>query len=289
MSDETTHREDATPNDGETPLLSLADVGMRYETGTVAIDRISMSLRAGEFVSVVGPSGCGKSTLLRLAAGLLAPSDGVVARRTERVGFVFQDPTLLPWRSVRRNVELIGELSGLSRSERRSRAAEAIGRVGLDDFPDHRPGALSGGMRMRVSLARALTVQPDLFLFDEPFGALDEITRSRLGDDLQALFAADRFAALFVTHSVGEAVYLSSRVIVMSDRPGRILGEVEVPAPYPRPLDYRFTTEFAELTAEVSASLRADPHGSAASLRADGSAASLRAEGIGRAVPEVSR
>ena len=240
-------------------VLSLTDIGLRYDTGTQALDGISLGLRAGEFVSVVGPSGCGKSTLLRLAAGLLAPTDGVVERSSDRIGFVFQDPTLLPWRTVRRNVELIGELEGLSRDEREARAAKAIRRVGLADFAKHRPGALSGGMRMRVSLARTLTVQPDLFLFDEPFGALDEITRTRLGDDLQALFAADRFTALFVTHSVAEAVYLAGRVLVMSDRPGHIVGEVDVPIPYPRPPELRYTAEFAELTAQVSRMLRAVP------------------------------
>ncbi len=240
-------------------VLSLTDVGLRYDAGTQALEEISLRLTAGEFVSVVGPSGCGKSTLLRLAAGLLAPTDGEVGRRSDRVGFVFQDPTLLPWRTVLRNVELIGELEGLSRKERQTRALEAIGRVGLADFAEHRPGALSGGMRMRVSLARTLTVQPDLFLFDEPFGALDEITRSRLGDDLQALFAADRFTALFVTHSLAEAVYLSGRVLVMSDRPGRIVGEVDVPIPYPRPPELRYTTEFVELTTQVSRLLRAAP------------------------------
>jgi NitT/TauT family transport system ATP-binding protein len=249
---------DTTQHNDLAPLLSFTDVGMRHPTGTLALDRVSLSLRAGEFISVVGPSGCGKSTLLRLAAGLLTPTDGGVVRRTERVGFVFQDPTLLPWRSVRRNVELIGELGGLSRDERRGRASEAIRRVGLTEFAGQRPGALSGGMRMRVSLARSLTGQPDLFLFDEPFGALDEITRTRLGEDLQALFAADRFAGLFVTHSVGEAVYLSSRVLVLSDRPGRVLAEIDVPAPYPRSPDIRYTTEFAELTAQVSRSLRVD-------------------------------
>jgi NitT/TauT family transport system ATP-binding protein len=248
-----------TGDDGAAEVLGLTDVGLRYDTGIQAVDRISLRLRAGEFVSVVGPSGCGKSTLLRLAAGLLAPTDGVVDRHTDRVGFVFQDPTLLPWRTVRRNVELIGELEGLSRQDRRTRAVKAIGRVGLAEFAEHRPGALSGGMRMRVSLARTLTVQPDLFLFDEPFGALDEITRTRLGDDLQALFAADRFTALFVTHSLAEAVYLAGRVLVMSDRPGQIVGEVDVPIPYPRPPELRYTTEFAELTARVSHLRRAVP------------------------------
>jgi NitT/TauT family transport system ATP-binding protein len=238
-----------------TDTLEFAGVSLRYAGGTHALDDVSLSLRAGEFVAVVGPSGCGKSTLLRLASGLMTPDSGDVRRGTDRIGFVFQDPTLLPWRSVRRNVELVGELRGLSRDERRARAADALRRVGLADFADHRPSMLSGGMRMRVSLARTLTVRPDLFLFDEPFGAVDEITRAKLGDDLLSLYVADRFSALFVTHSVAEAVYLSNRVLVMSDRPGRFLGEVTVPLPYPRPPESRYTAEFAALTAQVFALL----------------------------------
>jgi NitT/TauT family transport system ATP-binding protein len=233
------------------PLLSLAGVGLRYPSGTLALADMTLSLGAGEFISVVGPSGCGKSTLLRLAAGLLAPTQGTVGRHTDRVGYIFQDPTLLPWRSVRRNVELVGELSGLGRRERQARAAEALGRVGLTEFSDQRPSALSAGMRMRASLARTLIVQPELFLFDEPFAAIDEITRARLGDDLQALFLADGFAGLFVTHSVAEAVFLSQRVLVMSGRPGRVVGQVEVPVPFPRAPQLRYTAEFAELSAHV--------------------------------------
>jgi NitT/TauT family transport system ATP-binding protein len=238
-------------------LLSFERVGLRYPTGTVALTDVTLHLRAGEFVSVVGPSGCGKSTLLRLAAGLLTPTHGTVERRTDRVGYVFQDPTLLPWRSVRRNVELVGELSGLSRRECRTRATETLRRVGLADFADQPPRTLSAGMRMRASLARSLMIQPDLFLFDEPFAAIDEITRARLGEDLRALFATDRFAALFVTHSVSEAVYLSDRVLVMSDRPGLILGEVEVPAPDPRTPEIRYTAEFAQWSARVFATMGA--------------------------------
>jgi len=241
----------------ETALLSCEGVGVRYPTGTLALADVTLRLRAGEFVSIVGPSGCGKSTLLRLAAGLLAPTHGTVDRSTERVGYVFQDPTLLPWRSVRRNVELIGELSGVSRRERRARASETLRRVGLAEFADQHPRTLSAGMRMRASLARALTVRPDLFLFDEPFAAVDEITRARLGDDLRALFAVDRFGALFVTHSVTEAVYLSDRVLVMSDRPGRILGEVGVPAPDPRTPEIRYAAEFGQWCGRVFATMGA--------------------------------
>jgi NitT/TauT family transport system ATP-binding protein len=243
------------------PLLTLHNVGLRYANGTRALDDVSLSLRDGEFVSVVGPSGCGKSTLLRLAAGLLAPTEGTVRRESERVGFVFQDPTLLPWRSVRRNVELVGELTGLPRTDRIARAIESLRRVGLGDVANQRPATLSGGMRMRVSLARALSVRPALYLFDEPFAAVDEITRADLGQQLQDLYVADRFAALFVTHSVAEAVHLSGRVLVMSRRPGHVVGEVPVPAPYPRVPEMRFAPEFAELTARVAAILRADRTG----------------------------
>lgn len=237
------------------PILSFSQVSLRYPTGVRALHDISLQLRGGEFVSVVGPSGCGKSTLLRLASGLATPTEGQVIRTTDHIGYVFQDPTLLPWRSVRRNVELLGELHGLSRSERRERASQALDRVGLADFANQRPGTLSGGMRMRASLARTLTMRPELFLFDEPFSAVDELTRGRLGDDLQTLFAADRFGALFVTHSVAEAVHLSTRVLVMSPRPGRLLAEIEVPWPHPRPPELRFTPEFTELTARVFAEL----------------------------------
>ena len=248
-------------NGDPVPALMLDNVGLRYANGTRALAEVSLALRNGEFVSLVGPSGCGKSTLLRLAAGLIAPTEGVLRREAERVGFVFQDPTLLPWRSVRRNVELVGELTGLSRAERIGRAFESLRRVGLADVANQRPGTLSGGMRMRVSLARALSVRPPLYLFDEPFAAVDEITRAELGDRLQDLFVADRFAALFVTHSVAEAVYLSSRVLVMPARPGPILAEVAVPAPYPRAPELRFAPEFTELAARVSAILRADRTG----------------------------
>jgi NitT/TauT family transport system ATP-binding protein len=243
-------------SDNAEPALIIEEARVRYANGTLALDGVSLRLAAGEFVAVVGPSGCGKSTLLRLAAGLLPPTSGSVSRTGQHVGFVFQEPTLLPWRSVRRNVELIGELRGVSREERQARAAEAIDRVGLADSADQRPHTLSGGMRMRVSLARTLTTRPDLLMCDEPFGSVDEITRSRLGYDLQALFVADGFAGLFVTHSVAEAVYLSSRVLVMSDRPGRVLGEVSVPLPYPRSPRTRYSASFAKLTSRVSDLLR---------------------------------
>jgi NitT/TauT family transport system ATP-binding protein len=232
-------------------LLNIKDLSVRYPNRTLALDGVSLSLEAGEFVAIVGPSGCGKSTLLRVAAGLLAPTEGSVTKTSDHVGFVFQDPTLLPWRSVRKNVELVGELRGMSRAKRQKAAQEAIAKVGLSDFAANRPSTLSGGMRMRASLARTLMTRPELLLFDEPFGSLDEITRGKLCDDLQDLFVADEFAGLLVTHSISEAVYLASRVLVMTERPGRFAGEVPVPFDYPRPPDIRFTPEFAKTTAGV--------------------------------------
>lgn len=237
-------------------ILELTGVSKRFPDGTIALDAVKLHVPAGEFVSVVGPSGCGKSTLLRIISGLTLASDGLVAVRTDKIGYVFQDPTLLPWRTVRANVELLGELQGLPKAERRRRADDAIKLVGLDDFAQHRPRALSGGMRMRVSLARSLTLQPELFLFDEPFGSLDEITRYRLNDELLQLYLSQRFTALFVTHSVMEAVYMSTRVVVMSSRPGRILGDFAVPFPYPRSPQLRFDERFARLAGQVSTCLR---------------------------------
>jgi NitT/TauT family transport system ATP-binding protein len=238
------------------PLLSFSGVSKRFPDGTTALDGVDLRVSAGEFVSVIGPSGCGKSTLLRIASDLTAATGGTVDVQTRKIGFVFQDPTLLPWRTVQGNVELFAELRGLSKGERRRRADEAIKLVGLSDFAGHRPRALSGGMRMRVSLARSLTLQPELFLFDEPFGALDEIARERMNDELLQLFLTQRFAALFVTHSVTEAVFMSTRVLVMSSRPGRILGDFAVPFEYPRSPRLRFEERFASLAGQVSARLR---------------------------------
>ncbi len=239
-----------------TPALTFAGVGKWFKDGTVALSGVDLTVDRGEFVSVVGPSGCGKSTLLRLAAGLAKQSTGKLTVQASKVGYVFQDPTLLPWRTVRKNVELLAELDGLPKAERRTRVAEAITMVGLSGFERHRPLALSGGMRMRVSLARSLVLEPDLFLFDEPFGALDEISRQRLNDELLQLFQARRFAALFVTHSVPEAVFLANRVIVMSGRPGRVLDDFVVPFDYPRDPQLRFSDEFAHVAGAVSKCLR---------------------------------
>ena len=240
-------------------MLAFTGVGRTFPDGTQALDDVDLTVDSGEFVSVVGPSGCGKSTLLRLASGLDSPTSGQVGVASKRVGFVFQDPTLLPWRTVRKNVELLAELEHLPKAQRRARVTEAIGLVGLTGFEKHRPRSLSGGMRMRTSLARSLVLQPDVFLFDEPFGALDEMTRERLNDELLALFADRGFAALLITHSVAEAVYLSTRVVVMSTRPGHILGDVSVPFGYPRQPDLRYTEEFAKVAGEVSDLLRDVP------------------------------
>ncbi|WP_430869046.1 ABC transporter ATP-binding protein [Demequina aurantiaca] len=241
---------------GRAELLGFDNVEMTFPDGTVALQGVDLSLKRGEFVTVVGPSGCGKSTLLRIASGLETASNGSVHLATDRIGYVFQDATLLPWRTTRSNVELLAELHGESKARRTQEAQEAIDLVGLSGFEDHLPRQLSGGMKMRASLARSLTLDPEVFLFDEPFGALDEITRERLNDELIRLFDEKKFAGLFITHSVSEAVYLSTRVIVMSGRPGTFVGEYEVPFDMPRDPEIRFTREYAELVGEISHALR---------------------------------
>ena len=238
-----------------TRTLVLDDVTKAFPTGTVALEGVSLSVAAGEFVTVVGPSGCGKSTLLRLASGLDTVTGGNVEVNATSTSYVFQEATLLEWRSALRNVELVGELRGAGKADRRRRAQEALDLVGLSGFEKQHPRQLSGGMRMRVSIARALVAEPDLALFDEPFGALDEITRLRMQTELQSLFELKSFAGLFITHSVSEAVYLSTRVVVMSGRPGRVVADIPVPWSYPRPPELRYEPEFAALTGEVSAAL----------------------------------
>jgi NitT/TauT family transport system ATP-binding protein len=237
------------------PTLVLDGVGMRFPTGTVALTDVGLSLRPGDFVSVVGPSGCGKSTLLRLASGLETATSGSITVTATATSYVFQDPTLLEWRTAARNVELVQELRGASREVRRVRAQEMLDLVGLTGFERQHPRALSGGMRMRVSIARALVAEPDLALFDEPFGALDEITRLQMQTELQKLFVLKRFAGLFITHSVSEAVYLSTRVLVMSGRPGRIVADIAVPWDFPREPSLRYNPDFATLTGRVSQAL----------------------------------
>jgi NitT/TauT family transport system ATP-binding protein len=236
--------------------LSFEGVSMVFADGTQALQDVTFSVGHGEFVTVVGPSGCGKSTLLRIASGLTPQTTGVVRVDRANLGYVFQDATLLQWRTVRRNIELLAELNGVSSAERRQLATDAIELVGLTGFEDKYPRQLSGGMKMRTSLARSLVMKPRLFLFDEPFGALDEITRERLNDELLRLFQHEGFASLFITHSIYEAVFLSTRVIVMSSRPGRIIDDFAVPFPYPRSPELRFEPRFAELTGQVSHALR---------------------------------
>jgi len=243
-------------NEANGMALRFDRVGMTYPDGTEALREVSFGLQAGEFVTVVGPSGCGKSTLLRLASGLLDETAGAVHVDRDRLGYVFQDATLLPWRTVRMNVELLPELHGINSKERGHIASKAIELVGLIGFEEYYPKRLSGGMRMRVSLARSLTLDPSVFLFDEPFGALDEITRERLNSELLALFRSQGFAGLFITHNIFEAVYMSTRVLVMSARPGRIIAEFEIPFSYPRDEDLRFQPEFAQMGNKVSQALR---------------------------------
>jgi NitT/TauT family transport system ATP-binding protein len=238
------------------PLLAFDNVSMTFADGTKALEDVSLNVAAGEFVTVVGPSGCGKSTLLRIASNLEKNATGVCNVDRDSIGYVFQDASLMPWRTVQRNVELIAELHKLGKSERTELANAAIELVGLRGFEEKYPRQLSGGMKMRASLARSLVLKPKVFLFDEPFGALDEITRERLNDELLRLFQLEGFAGLFITHSITEAVYMSTKVLVMSARPGRIIASFDVPFAYPRTHDLRYEPAFAELCGEISHALR---------------------------------
>lgn len=237
--------------------LQIADLSVTFADGTAALAHVDLRVRDGELVAVVGPSGCGKSTLLRVIAGLQNQSSGSCSTPSGGLGYVFQDATLLPWRNVRRNVELNAELQGMDKTDRRQATSAAIELVGLKDHENKFPHQLSGGMKMRCSLARSLVLDPKFFLFDEPFGSLDEITREHLNDELLALFETRRFSGLFITHSIQEAVYLSSRVLVMSGRPGRIMAEHSIDFPYPRRPEIRYSSEFAELCGRVSSDLGA--------------------------------
>ena len=236
--------------------LRMTNISLTFADGTQALDNVNLNIQSGEFVTIVGPSGCGKSTLLRLASGLLAQTQGLCDVDRTSLGYVFQDPTLLPWRTVRRNVELNAELAGMDKPSRQKAANAAIELVNLTGNEDKYPKQLSGGMKMRCSLARSLVLQPNLFLFDEPFAALDEITREHLNDELLQLFQNQHFASLFITHSIQEAVFLSTRVLVMSARPGRIIAEHAVDFPYPRHPDIRYQSDFAEICGKISADLK---------------------------------
>jgi len=239
--------------------LRFDGLSMVFPDGTHALEDISFSVAPGEFTTVVGPSGCGKSTLLRIASGLELGYTGGCDVNRDSIGYVFQDATLLPWRTVQRNVELNAELHGVDKEERQRRAEQAIELVNLVGHEEKYPKQLSGGMKMRCSLARSLVLNPGVFLFDEPFGALDEITREFLNDELLRLFALERFAALFITHSIAEAVFLSTRVLVMSARPGRIVGDYQVPFGTEREHDLRFEPEFAELCGRINDDMK-DAH-----------------------------
>ena len=237
------------------PVFTSTAVGLTYPDGTDALHNTSVSVAAGEFVSIVGPSGCGKSTLLRLASGLISPTSGIISR-TGTVQFVFQDSTLLPWRSVRRNVSLNLELQKLGNSEIEERTNSALALVGLLDSAEKLPRQLSGGMKMRTSLARSLVCEPDMYLFDEPFAALDEFSRERLNVELRSMLSTSNAASLFVTHAIAEAVFLSHRVLVMSPRPGTIVREFAIPFGPDRQQDLRYSPEFARLSGEIAQSLR---------------------------------
>ena len=245
------------------PLLALRGVGKTFPNGTRALAGLDLEVRDGEFLSLLGPSGCGKSTALRIIAGLSEPTHGAVewpaaateAQSGSRIGFVFQEPTLMPWASVFKNVLLPLKLTGAPAAKAAARVKAALDRVGLQKFSRAYPRELSGGMRMRVSIARALVTEPALLLMDEPFAALDEITRFKLNGDLLQMWQALRTTVVFVTHSVFESVYLSSRVVVMAARPGRAFAELAIDAPYPRDRNFRTSAEYAAFCRRTSEAL----------------------------------
>lgn len=239
------------------PQIDVRGASKVYANGTVALEPVDLQVSEGEFVSLIGPSGCGKSTLLRIIAGLITPSEGAVTINGDsKRAFVFQDATLLPWRKVEKNARLLLELEKVPRHEHAERIGEALRLVGLAGFEKSYPRGLSGGMKMRLSLARALALQPELFLMDEPFSALDEITRGQLQLELLRIWGERQFTAVFVTHNLYEAVFLSRRVVLMSARPGRIAQVFDVPFPYPRDESLQSSPEFHEVADEVAARLR---------------------------------
>jgi NitT/TauT family transport system ATP-binding protein len=245
------------------PIVELSNVEKRYGDGPLILDRVSFAADRGDFITLIGPSGCGKSTILRLISGLNPASAGRIvvdgldpSRAVEKLAFVFQEPTLLPWRTVARNVELPLRLHGSDAAGRAAIAARSLALVGLADRADYYPRQLSGGQKMRVSIARALTVSPKILLLDEPFGALDEMTRDHLNEELLAIRQQLAWTAFFVTHSVAEAVFLSNRILVLSANPGRIHSEVRVDLPYPRTEETRQSPAYQRLVGDVSKTLR---------------------------------
>jgi NitT/TauT family transport system ATP-binding protein len=243
-----------------TVIASLDRVERVFGNGVQALGSLDLAIKEGEFLSLLGPSGCGKSTALRVIAELLAPSAGTLRwpEGKPRIGFVFQDPTLMPWAMVRDNVRLPLDLAGVPRAEANAQAETALARVGLTGFSAAFPRALSGGMRMRVSIARALAAKPQLLLMDEPFAALDEISRDALNEDLLKLWREDGLTIVFVTHSVYESTFLSTRIVTMTPRPGRVAHELRLASPPDRTSEWRMSAEFAEAARQVSRGLRGD-------------------------------
>lgn len=247
------------------PAVEILSAQKTYPNGTQALLPVDMRIAEGEFVTLLGPSGCGKSTLLKMVAGMLDPTDGrllvwrkpvqQIEQTGRKMAFVFQAPTLMPWASVQINVRLPLDLAGVPRKEGDARVAEALELVGLSKFASALPRALSGGMQMRVSIARGLVTQPDLLLMDEPFGALDEITRHKLDADLLELWRKKKLTVIFVTHSIHEAVFLSSRVVMMAARPGRVVEEFHIDEPYPRTPDFMVSPQFARHAKRLQDSL----------------------------------
>ena len=239
------------------PVVALRSVSKTFESGTVALSGFDLSVRAGEFVSLLGPSGCGKSTALRIISGLSEASAGTVEwpGGAGQIGFVFQEPTLMPWANVQANVQLPFKLARTDDTQSAAAVTQALDRVGLTDFANAFPRELSGGMKMRASIARALATEPQLLLMDEPFAALDEITRFKLNNDLLSVWQELRRTVVFVTHSVFESVYLSQRIVVMTPRPGRVFAEVTIDAPYPRDERFRTSAEYAGFCRQVADAL----------------------------------
>ncbi len=265
-------------SDAPPPLIALHQVHKRFDGGLEALRDVSLDVHAGEFVALLGPSGCGKSTVLRLIAGLDSPSAGQLAAPALQGGaaataFVFQEPTLMPWASVFDNVWLPLRLAGTSRANAAARIRDTLQAVALGEFETAFPAELSGGMKMRASIARALVTRPRVLLMDEPFAALDEITRQRLNTDLLRWWQAQQLALVFVTHSVFEAVFLSQRVLVMSARPGRMVAEVVITEPYPRSAEFRTSTRYARACRELSQALESAHAGDPADPATLGAAA----------------
>jgi NitT/TauT family transport system ATP-binding protein len=245
------------------PMIELSGLTKRYGEGQTILDSVNLTITKGEFVSIIGPSGCGKSTVLKLIAGLAVPTSGTICvdgmtpkNARKLISFIFQDATLLPWRTVAQNVGLGLELEGIGKIPRNQKTSQLIELVGLQHMADAYPRELSGGMKMRASIARALATSPRLLLMDEPFAALDEMSRDRLNEEVLRLRTEQNWTAVFVTHSVAEAVFLSTRIVVLAPNPGRVHAEFPIDLPATRTADLRETPEFESLVMQVSHSLR---------------------------------